>query len=838
MTSPAPGKRTTPTPSNRHRQNGILAKIRTQKALLFRRGVECTHRMFGDAYASQRDACTPSETTVPALPVPPHRSGPGWRLRGIISPLIAVALQTAYAGTGGDTAQRLRFNRDIRPVLTAQCIACHGPDAGQRKAGLRLDIREEALRTLESGNRAIVPGNPEASALIQRVESTDRDEVMPPPKSHKALSTDQKQLLKQWIREGAAYEPHWAFVPPVRPTLPEGGQTHPVDAFIRRDLQHTGLEPSPEADRSTLIRRVTLDLTGLPPTRDELAAFLHDANAGAYERLVDRLMSSRAYAERRAQDWLDLARYADTCGFADDMKQDIWPYRDWVVDALHQNMPYDRFTIEQLAGDMLPSATESQRIATGFHRNAPQAKGNTYPVEEYRLKGVADRVNTTGRVWFGLTIGCAECHDHKFDPISQRDYYALFAIFNNVVHGGAGFTQGGPLLEMPTPEQKRAVQETAEALERFGKDSALDERQKTSKKELQKQLDRLKSSVLSVPVMQELETPRQTFIHIRGDFLQKGDSVQAAPPRMFCTPGEAPPSDRLAFARWLVNGRHPLVARVAVNRFWQGYFGEGLVRTPDDFGLHGDTPVHPDLLDWLASEFVAKKWDMKHIHRLIVTSATYKQDSRCTPTMLDRDPKNQMLARAPRMRLAAEQLRDQALAVSGLLNRTEGGPPVFPVQPAGYWEQRALKGKWTPSTDTDRHRRSLYTYWRRMALHPTMELLDAPARVSCTAKRPVSNVPTQALVLLNDPIFFEAAEAFAHNLLSASPQDSGALVERAFEDILARKPSPAERQKSLTFLAETRRHTPTPQGPTDPDLHAWTLLANALFNLDETLVRP
>lgn len=736
--------------------------------------------------------------------------------------------------------QPLQFNRDIRPLLTTQCISCHGPDAEQRKGGLRLDVREEALRPQESGQRAIVPGDPDASELIVRIESTDRDEVMPPKKSHKTITPPQKALLRRWIAEGAAYQPHWAFVAPVRPSLPAGTSQNPIDFWIRRQLDLSGLEPAAEADRPTLLRRVTLDLTGLPPTPQEQTLFLEDHSPDAYERLVDRLMSTRAYAERRAQDWLDLARYSDSCGFADDLAHDIWPYRDWVVEALHQNMPYDKFTIEQLAGDLLPGASESQRIASGFHRNAPQAKGNTYPVEEYRLKGVADRVNTTGRVWFGLTLGCAECHDHKFDPIEQRDYYRLFAIFNNIAHSGSGFTQGGPLLEKPTPAQALALQQTQDALAALNALPTLDAPQKAEKKALEQTLQRLKSQILSIPVMQELPQPRPTFVHVRGNFLQRGEAVQGGPPKMFGSAEGPLPMDRLRFAQWLVNGRHPLVARVAVNRFWQDHFGEGLVRTPEDFGLHGDAPSHPELLDWLACEFVESGWDMKRLHRLIVTSATYKQSSRPSAAALERDPKNVTLSHAPRLRLPAEQLRDQVLSISGLLDLSAGGPPVFPPQPVGYWEQRGLKGTWATSEGSLSHRRSLYTYWRRMALHPTLELLDAPSRVSCTAKRPVSNVPTQALVLLNDPIFFEAAQAFAKTLLATGPKTPGERIDLAFKKTLTREPTASERLRFVECLDlfQSRPGALAPSDGQNSERHAWTLLTNALFNLDETLVRP
>jgi hypothetical protein len=760
------------------------------------------------------------------------------------SPQPAAAAESLVAASQG-SLRPLGFNRDIRPVLTAHCIACHGPDTQHRKGGLRLDVREEALKRQESGSRAIVPGDPNTSELIVRLESQDRDEVMPPPKAHKTLTAEQKAMLRRWIQEGASYEPHWAFVPPKRPQIP-GASSHPIDALIREALRTVPLRPAPEADRPTLLRRISLDLTGLPPTPEELRAFVADPRLDAYERVVDRLMASRAYAERRAQDWLDLARYADTCGFADDRKQDIWPYRDWVVNALHQNMPYDQFTIEQLAGDMLPQATESQRIATGFHRNAPQAKGATYPVEEYRLKGVADRVNTTGRVWFGLTLGCAECHDHKFDPVSQRDYYALFALFNNIVHKGGGFSQSGPVLEKPTPSQMEAVQRLQEKLALLKKTPDPDEARKVETKALEKELENVRSQILAIPVMEEQPQLRKTFIHLRGDFQQKGEAVEGSPPKIFLSKEDAVPRNRLEFARWLVNGRNPLVARVAVNRFWQDHFGEGLVRTPDDFGLHGAVPTHPKLLDWLACEFVDSGWDMKHLHRLIVTSATYKQISRVSEEHLRLDPKNLAWARAPRPRLAAEQLRDQALAISGLLHRAEGGPPVFPTQPAGYWEQRALKDNWKNSEGEARYRRTLYTYWRRMALHPSLELLDAPARAVCVARRAVSNVPTQALVLLNDPIFFEAAEAFAKNLLRDFPNDTDLRVKAAFERTLARQPTPDERARFSDFLQRLAAVSSGSEGtaaearsdPAGAELRGWTLVTNALFNLDETIVRP
>ncbi len=688
------------------------------------------------------------------------------------------------------------FNRDIRPILSDKCFSCHGPDPRQRKAELRLDTPEGAYGKTESGAVAIVPGDLAKSDAWTRINSSDRDEVMPPPKSNKELTAAQKELLRRWVAGGAHYEQHWAFMPPRKPALPElrhpqFSSRNPIDRFIVARLEQEGLSPSPEAPRSTLIRRVTLDLTGLPPTVAEVDAFLTDSSPDAYEKLVDRLIATRDYAERRAQDWLDLARYADTRGFADDNPHDIWPFREWVIAAIHRNQPFDQFTIEQLAGDMLPEATTEQRIATGFHRNAPQAKGNTYPVEEYRLKGVVDCVNTTGTVWLGLTVGCAECHDHKFDPFSQADYYRLFALFNNIEHSGKGFAQGGPHLEIKLDDNPK----------------------------------------VTVPVMKELAKPRETFIHERGNFLTRGDKVTPGVPE-FLLGDNSQPVNRLEFARWLVNGKHPLVARVAVNRFWQGYFGHGLVRTPADFGLQGESPMHDELLDWLASEFVASGWNMKTMHRLIVTSATYRQSARAPSELAARDPQNRLLAWMPRVRLPAEQIRDQALAVSGLLQPGGNGRSVFPPQPEGYWEDRDLKGKWNTSSGDDLHRKSLYIYWRRMALHPTMELLDAPARAVCTARRNTANLPTQALVTLNDPIFVEAAIAFAKRILSEAPADNAARLEFAFRVCLSRQPDNEERGQFLAFIDEqTKRYA-------DDLPSVWTSVATVLMNLDETLNRP
>ena len=743
------------------------------------------------------------------------------------------------------------FNREIRPILSDACFPCHGPDASARKAGLRLDLRAVAVQPAESGEVAIRPNQAAQSELVRRIFSEDRDEVMPPRKSHRSISLRQKALLRDWINQGAPYAEHWSFLPPKPAALPAVKRPdwprNPLDFFTLARMEAEGMSPAPEAAKSTLIRRVTLDLTGLPATISEVRDFLADSSDQAYERVVDRLMATRDYAERRAQDWLDLARYADTRGFSDDTARSIWPYRDWVIRALQRNQPFDQFTIEQLAGDLLPQPTTDQLIATGFHRNAPQAKGQTYPSEEYRLKSVVDRVNTTATVWLGLTMGCAECHDHKFDPISQADFYGTFAIFNQIEHSGEGFAQGGPHLSIPSPEQakqkaeaqaKLAALQASKALLQTqpGKDALAQSAEAISlEKEIAaliKQINQVEKAGIHFPVMRERSIARDTFIHLRGNFLTRGAKVAPGIPGFLRAGDAEAPRNRLDYARWLVSGKNPLVARVVVNRFWQSYFGFGLVRTPGDFGLQGEWPTHPELLDWLASEFVRSGWDMKAVHRLIVTSATYRQSAVRRPEDALRDVQNRWLSSMPRVRLPAEQIRDQALAVSGLLKQTSNPKSFFPPQPSNYWEDRDLPGKWTISTGDELHRKSLFIYWRRMALHPTMELLDAPSRASCTPRRNSANIPTQALVTLNDPIFVEAAKAFAQRILDAGLADDRARMDWAFQTCLSRHPEPAERDRFLAFIERQAKPSPT-------DLPAlWASVATILLNLDETLTRP
>ena len=595
---------------------------------------------------------------------------------------------------------------------------------------------------------------------------------------------------------------HWAFEPPRKSEPPVVRDStwvrNGIDRFVLARMESEGIAPSPEASRSTLVRRLSLDLTGLPPTPDQALGFVNDDSPEGYSRLVERLLASPHFGERKAQDWFDLARFADTSGYAADRTRNVWPYRDWVIAAFNENMPFDRFSIDQLAGDLLPGATPEQRVASAFHRHAMQAKGNNPRKEEFRIKGIVDRLEATGRTWLGLTLECAECHDHKHDPISQREYYELFAIFNNVPHLGAGYGVHGPLMKYTPPAVGLAKA----------------------------------APTIEVPVMDELPQPRETHLLVRGDFKNKGERVTAGTPKILPplkAKGSEPPN-RLDFARWLFSADQPLTARVAVNRIWRHHFGEGLVRTVADFGRYGDRPLHPGLLDWLAVRFVESGWDVKAMHRLIVSSATYRQASR-RPDVELVDPQNRLLAWFPRVRLPAEQIRDGALAAAGQLSSRIGGPSVFPVQPAGLYEERGqdLPGntnfKWVDSTGEGRFRRSVYTYWKRMMLHPVMATFDAPTRQVCVARRAVTNTPQQALVGLNEPGMHAAAQDLAKRL--AKRGSDAAKVEQAFWICFSRPPDALERAKCLDFIKQQRL----------AKREEWTALAAVLLNLDERLTR-
>ncbi|HWE04813.1 MAG TPA: PSD1 and planctomycete cytochrome C domain-containing protein [Tepidisphaeraceae bacterium] len=1000
--------------------------------------------------------------------------------------------------------ERIDFSRDIQPILADKCYHCHGPDANQRKAKLRLDTHEGALAD-HDGKAAVVPGNLEKSEVARRIASADPDEQMPPPKSRRQLSAQQIDLLKQWIAQGAPWGKHWAFVAPIRPPLPAVKDTswvrNPIDAFILNRLEAEGLRPSPQASKEKLIRRVTLDLTGLAPTPEEVDAFLADHSPDAYEKVVDRLLASPHYGERMALPWLDAARYADTNGFQGDQTRTSWIWRDWVVKSMNDNLPFDQFTVQQIAGDLLPDATMAQRLASGFNRNHMLNGEGGAIAEESRNTYVIDRVNTTSTVWLGLTLGCCQCHDHKYDPFTQKEYYQLFAYFNNLPESG-GVDAGGnakPVMRISTPEQdseraalkekqSQAAAALAAALPKidaeqaeweqtidsatgpewtvaipgsatskngatmttledgsvlvsgkspdtdiqevtfktplknigglrlealpddslphggpgrsedtgnfvltaidgeavsiadpektqkiifsgaeatfsqsgFAVASAIARDSKTgwavmkapdkknisatftladpiqfvggstvhlkfyyeAKKNKRHTMGRFRLSIaggpflspdvaaaLNIPgdrrtagqkqkirehyrntvsreyrklnaaavnasdtvgsfqtalpqvmVMEEGAKPRETFVHVRGQYDKPGDRVYpGVPAALFPLPADAPPN-RLALARWIVSPGNPLTARVTVNRYWQMFFGAGLVKTTEDFGIQGEKPTHPHLLDWLATEFMtpsteagARPWDVKAMHRLIVTSATYRQSSHVSPELLDKDPENRLLAHGSRYRLSSFALRDQALQVSGLLVDKIGGTPVKPYQPAGLWEEFSFnKLRYEQDHGEKLYRRSLYTFWRRTVPPPTM--FDTPSRQLCTVRQARTNTPLQSLVLLNEMTFVESSRVLAERLMT-DPKltDDGSRLTRAFRLCTSRKPGEHELsvlESSLQRLRQEYRSDPSAamkllsvgESPRNEKLNPVELAAYAqacdlILNLDETLTR-
>ena len=1032
-----------------------------------------------------------------------------------------LGLLAAVTATAADAS--LDYNRDVRPLLSDRCFKCHGPDAAARRGKFRLDVREDALAPRD-GIFRLLPGRPDESELMLRIASPHADEVMPPPEDGgRPLSPAEQALIRRWIAEGARYAPHWSLVPPRNspppPTRDRAWPVHDLDRFVLARLEREGLTPAPVADPAALLRRVSLDLTGLPPSPADLDRFLADPSPAAYAREVDRLLASPAFGERMAVDWLDAARYADTNGFFRDNARQAWPWRDWVVDAFNRNLPFDQFTVEQLAGDLLPEPTQAQRIATGFNRNHGVSGETGLIDEEYRVEYVADRVETTATVWLGLTLGCARCHDHKYDPISQREYFGLFAYFNRGVERGlVSPDDPPPVLDVTTPAQKsrltdltdargateRAFREllaptepareawasrvggelgappdtprarhdfepagtttppgggqasvhgyfnheggvvgdagifdatqhvefpadtpfsadhpwtlslwvrptnpvvcllakiepegdrtgvevlwakgqiqvhlvdrwvasalevqTRESVRRGdwthvvvtydasrraaglriyadGREAPLqvvrDNLQGPAANRLPLRLgrrdnalgyyghldqfrllgrvippaevrtwywgERLARPLAAAPesrdarsrewltecfvereggaelraahaaaakarateeefraqlpkalVMQESAQPRPTRVLLRGQYDAPGEEVQPGVPAVLPPPPEGAPTNRLGLARWLVGPDHPLTARVAVNRLWALCFGEGLVGTRNDFGAQGAMPTHPELLDWLAVRYVASGWDTKALLRLLVTSATYRQSSVTPPPLRQRDPANQLLARAASFRLPAEMIRDQALAASGLLVDRLGGPPVKPFQPPGLWEAVSYNGELTYEIDPGegRWRRSLYTFWKRTAPPPALQILDGPTRETCVVSRPRTNTPLQALLLLNDEGYVEAARALAARVLALPGQTDAARCTELFRLVVARSPDREELSTLQQLLARQQRRYRedtaaaqrltgvgvAPAGRTlDPaELAAWTTVAQTVLNLDEALNR-
>ena len=1033
-----------------------------------------------------------------------------------VKAVLATALLLCCAVRADEARQpipeRIQFNRDIRPILAENCYACHGPDANKRKADLRMDTKDGLFSAIKD-KHPVVPGKTDQSELFRRINADDPDERMPDPKSGKRLSGRQVALLKKWIEQGAPWQGHWAFTAPLRPALPqvhdESWPRNAIDRFILARLQEEGLKPSPVADKATLIRRLTLDLTGLPPTPKEVDAFLADDSPDAYEKVVDRLLDNPHFGERMALDWLDASRFADTHGYHIDPGRDMTRWRRWVIDAFNSDKPFDQFTVEQLAGDLLPNPTLDQKIATGFQRNSMiNFEGGAIP-EEYLTAYLIDRVSTTSTVFLGLTLNCCQCHDHKYDPFTQKDFYQLYAFFNGIPENGLDGQKGNavPLLMLPTTEQQKKLDElaasvkqieeklsapmpeadaaqaeweraildpspitwtilnpsriesaggatftklpdgsvlvggpnpstdtytitanldssaplTALRLEALPDDSlvaggpgrsdngnlvltdvrvqttpqgaepkpvklktatadfsqdqfpiesairgktkggwaiypevgkphaavfefaepinsegapmlsitldfhspfpqhqlgrfriavtnsksprgvrdipekfkdilalAADKRSDDQKAELrnyyrstfvpelsklsdelaklQKQQEKLDDRVPTAMVMQEMPKPRDSFILIRGQYDRHGEKVTADTPAALPPMPSGSPHNRLGLAQWIVSPQNPLTARVTVNRLWQQFFGIGLVKTAEDFGSQGELPSHPELLDWLAVQFrdgdeQTPRWDVKAMVRLIVTSATYRQSSVVTPELKTRDPENRLLARGPRFRLPAEFIRDQALAVSGLLNPQIGGQSVSPYQPPGLWEElmsRSDGAKWTAqvyvqSHGPDLYRRSMYTFWKRTSPPPAMMVFDAPDRETCTVRRARTNTPLQALVLWNDPTFVEAARKMAERVMIEGGPSLQERIAFAFRLAMARPPSIREKEVLLkVFDRELHKYQSDPsaaqklltvgESPRNEELDAarlaaWTIVSSTILNLDETVTK-
>jgi mono/diheme cytochrome c family protein len=853
---------------------------------------------------------------------------------------------------GAAAAAPVDYLGEVKPLFSEHCYRCHG--ASQQKHGLRLDTAASALKGGENGP-AVKPGRSAESLIVQVVKGA-HDALARMPYKKPPLSDAQIRLLARWIDEGAkapANEKpektlHWSFVAPSRPPLPQirnrkSEFINPIDAFILARLAKDNLKPSPEADRVTLIRRLSLDLTGLPPGTAEVDAFVKDRSPEAYEKGVDRLLSSPHYGERWGRHWLDVARYADSNGYSIDAPRSIWKYREWVIKALNRDLPFDQFAIWQIAGDLietnfLGSQTSALEplIATGFNRNTQINQEGGIDPEQFRVESVMDRVNTTATAFLGVTLACAQCHDHKFDPFTQKEYYQFYAFFNSTLEDGHG--KGAPegMLEIPGENEaaeslQKELEEAEGDLDRFlntkgselvkWEETLTEDEKSRLKPEARKalgvafaertmkqkravyaafkpddaefkqrntklaKLEKNQPKPVTTLVMRELDKPRETHVFTKGDFTRPAAIVEPGVPGILHPFSGGTNANRLDLARWLVDTNNPLTARVIVNRIWQQYFGRGLVETENDFGTQGTPPSHPELLDWLACELMnpairhpslerepktegsssslrnsglssgsdsglrtadLRPWSLKHLHRLIVTSAAYRQSSKARPDLALIDPNNRLLARQNRLRLDAEIVRDVCLTASGLMNDRIGGPSVFPPQPDGVMNLGQSKREWKPSTGADRYRRGMYTFFWRATPHPSLMVFDSSDGFSTCTRRLRSNTPLQALTLLNDEAFHEFAQALAARVLKEGPQTDSARVELAFRLCLSRPPAADERKRLLDLLNHdlAALDVSPPEGGGNSNLQtdrkqlaAWTTVSRVLLNLDETITR-
>ena len=813
---------------------------------------------------------------------------------------------------------RIVFNRDVRPILSDNCFLCHGPDANRRKGKLRLDLREEALK-----KDAFVPGKPDESELVKRIGTSKDDDLMPPRDSHKQLTSRQKEILKRWVAQGASYQLHWSYEAPVKATVPYG--ENPVDYLVRRRLTEIGLKPSPEADRRTLVRRLYSDLLGLPPSPAEVDAFEKDPSPDAYDRLVERILQNPHYGERMALGWLDVVRFADTIGYHSDNPRNVWPYRDWVIRSFNDNKRFDRFTLEQIAGDLLPDANQESRVGSAFNRLLLSTEEGGAQPKDYEARMLTDRVRAVGAAWLGQTTGCAQCHDHKFDPFTTRDFYSLGAFFSDIQEAIIGRREDGMIVATPEQERKLADLDSALAnarkryedvqprldaaqqqweadvlayeitLPELRADSKASDGDKktaqqvagllrnprrsaakqqtvqayfrnninklhlaerdavtTAEKERRDSYDSSPKCLVSISTADK----RTVRILPRGNWMnESGEVVKAALPHYLPQPRiEGRDPNRLDLARWLVSRENPLTPRTVMNRLWKQFFGTGLSKVLDDLGTQGEPPANPALLDWLASEFIESGWDVKHMVRAMVSSSTYKQVSAASPALLAADPYNRELARQSAFRIDAELVRDNALAISGLLVARIGGPSVKPYQPEGYWENLNFPTRDYPNdTGESQYRRGLYTWWQRSFLHPSLLAFDAPNREECTAERNRSNIPQQALALLNDPSYVEAARALAIRILTECQGNPEQRLTWAWNRAIQRNPTAEEYRIARELLdgqlAEYKASpqaagdllkiglAPLPEGLDKTELAAWTHVARVLLNLHETITR-
>lgn len=770
-------------------------------------------------------------------------------MRRLIFPLLLAIPASVVAAP-------VEFNRDVRPILSDKCFACHGPDEKHRKAKLRLDVEKDARRVI---------GKLDESELVSRITAAEESERMPPAKTNKPLTAKEIDTLMRWVAEGGKWATHWAYVPPTKHLAPEVKGDWPanwIDRFILDRLTREKLSPSPDADRVTLARRLYFDLTGLPPKPDDVDVFVNDKDPKAIEKLVDKLLASEHFGERMAMYWLDLVRYADTVGYHGDQDHHASPYRDYVIDAFNLNIPFDRFTREQLAGDLVKDSGVDQKIASCYNRLLQTSHEGGVQAKEYLAIYAADRVRNLSAVWMGATVGCAQCHNHKFDPYTQKDFYSLAAFFADVdeekhLRGGGADTvptKRAPEIEVLTRREREKIAELKKRKEELEKGDEINRLGATT---INLQIGMVEKNQRKVMVTQSV-TPRTTRVLARGNWQDEtGEIVQPAVPAFLGKISGDKRLTRLDMANWLCDpksGAGGLTARVFVNRLWYLFFGVGLSKTLEDFGGQGEPPVHAELLDNLAVEFVERGWNVKHVVKLIVTSRAYRQSSLATPELREKDPENRLYARQSSFRLPAESIRDNALMISGLLVLDVGGASAKPYQPAGFYRHLNFPAReYVADKDSKQYRRGVYVHWQRQYLHPMLRAFDAPTREECTARRPRSNTPIAALVLLNDPTFIECSRVFAQRILGWSTKADRERVSLAFREVTSRSPDDSERGALLKLLEKSRNRykddakaadevvkigrAPAPKDLDVVELAAWTAVCRAMLNLNETITR-